>query len=45
MSKRRRSGRHRWVISDWVDLSSDEFWMTIIAVSGWWALLAVLWGG
>ena len=47
MSKRGgKPGRSRWVISEWVDLENDEFWITVIAVVGWGVAIAALvkWG-
>jgi hypothetical protein len=36
MSKRGgKPGRSRWIISEWIDLDSDDTWLTIIAVVGW----------
>lgn len=34
-----KPGKHKWIISEWVDIESDEFWLTIIATAGWLLLL------
>jgi hypothetical protein len=46
MSKRGKAGRHRWIISDWLeDIDGAELWLTIIAVVGWCVLLVVVLSG
>ena len=35
MSKRGKPGRGKWIISEWLDADSDDFWLTIIAIAGW----------
>jgi hypothetical protein len=35
MSKRGKVGRSRWIISEWIDIDSEDTWLTIIAVVGW----------
>jgi hypothetical protein len=42
MSKRGKPGRHRWIISDWLDTDGDDFWLTIIAVVGWLLLIIIV---
>jgi hypothetical protein len=37
-------GKNKWVVSEWVDLDSDETWLTIIAVAGWILLMIVAFG-
>lgn len=38
-----KPGRSKWIISEWIDLEGDEFWLTVIAVVGWTvAIVAVL---
>lgn len=46
MGKHGKTGRHRWIISEWLDdVDGAEFWLTVLAVAGWWLLLVVLlWG-
>ena len=43
MSKRGgRPGKSKWIISEWIDLDSDDLWLTIIAVVGWGPLLLTI---
>lgn len=37
-----KPGRSKWIISEWIDLDSDDFWLTAIAVTGWIILIAVI---
>ena len=30
-----KAGKPKWVLSDWVDVEPDQFWLTVIAVVGW----------
>ena len=30
-----KAGKPKWVVSDWVDVEPDQFWLTVIAVTGW----------
>lgn len=30
-----KAGKPKWVVSDWVDVEPDQFWLTVIAVAGW----------
>ncbi len=36
-----KPGKSKWIISEWIDLDSDDFWLTIIAVVGWGLLLLI----
>lgn len=43
MSKRGgRPGKSKWIISEWIDLESDDVWLTIIAAVGWGLLLLII---
>ena len=37
-----RPGKSKWIISEWIDLDSDDFWLTIIAIVGWGLLLLTI---
>lgn len=32
-----KPGKSKWILSEWidVDIESDHFWLTVIAVTGW----------
>lgn len=36
-----RPGKSKWIISEWIDLDSDDLWLTVIAVVGWGLLLLI----
>ena len=43
MSKRGgKPGKSKWIISEWIDLDHDDFWLTVIAVVGWGLLLLTI---
>ncbi|MCB0041035.1 MAG: hypothetical protein H6639_23800 [Caldilineaceae bacterium] len=44
MSKRGKAGRGKWIISEWLDADSDDFWLTLIAIAGWLLLIIVVLG-
>lgn len=35
MPPKGKPGKPRQVISDWIDVEDDYFWLTVIAVAGW----------
>lgn len=42
MGKRVRPGKHRWIVSEWLEeVDGTELWLTVIAVVGWVVLVGV----
>lgn len=40
-----KPGKHKWIISEYIDVDRDDFWLTVIAVTGWIILICLVISG
>lgn len=43
MAKKGQAGKARFVLSEWVDVDDDQFWVTVIAAAGWSLAILFAW--
>jgi len=38
-----KPGKAKWILSEWVDVNDDQFWVTLIAAAGWTLAVFLAW--